>query len=93
MLAIALSLNLYLLVGIVSGSLFAGFMFRSGQIRSFKKKIVELEKEMLINHADILELQKQKALLEQNIQSSKIPVIPLKPEKVETRIGANKGRE
>lgn len=93
MLAIALSLNLYLLVGIVSASFFTGFLFRSGQIRSLKKKIVELEKEMLTNHADILELQKQKALLEQNLDSSNIPVIPLKPEKAETRIGAKKGRE
>ena len=49
-----------------------------------KKKIVDLEKEMLSNHADILELEKSKALLQQNVQDSKIPVIPLNPAKDES---------
>jgi hypothetical protein len=60
-------------------------MIRRSQIRSLKKKIVELEKEMLSNHADILELQKSKAQLQQNPQASKIPVIPLNPSKDESR--------
>ena len=83
MLAIELTLSVFVLAGIIVVSFTAGFIIRRKQIRSYRKKIFELEKEMLVNHADILELQKHKALLEQNLQSSKIPVIPLNPEKQE----------
>jgi hypothetical protein len=83
MLAIELTLNVLELSGIVFVTFVLGFMIRSKQIRSFEKKILELEKEMLSNHADILELQKSKALLEQNLQASKIPVIPLNASKDE----------
>ena len=75
--AIELTLNVLVLLGIVCGSFVIGFFIRSGQIRLLKRKIIELESEMLHNHADILELQRSKALLEQNLQASKIPVIPL----------------
>jgi hypothetical protein len=81
--AIELTLNVFVLTGIVFGSFVIGFLIRANQIRSLKRKIVELEKEMLNNHADILELQRSKALLEQNLQASKIPVIPLNPTKEE----------
>jgi hypothetical protein len=84
MLAIELTLNIYLLAAILLISIFLGFIVRSSQIRSLKRKIVELEKEMLSNHADILELQKAKAVLEQNLQASRIPVIPLNPTKDES---------
>lgn len=84
MLAIELTMNVYVLGAIILASLTIGFMIRRSQIRSLKKKIVELEKEMLSNHADILELQKSNALLQQNVQDSKIPVIPLNPNKDES---------
>lgn len=84
MLAIELTLNVFLLSGIIIASFLLGFMIRRKQLGSYKKKIIELEKEMLSNYADILELQKNKALLEQNLQSSKIPVIPLNPAKEES---------
>ena len=83
MLAIELSLNVFLLTGIVFGSFLIGFLVTRIQIRTLKIKIVELEREMLNNHADILELQRSKTLLEQNHQASKIPVIPLNPTKDE----------
>lgn len=81
MLAIELTLNVFVLAGTLLIVFSLGYMIRRKQIRSLQKKVLELETEMLINHADILELQKQKALLEQNLQSSKIPVIPLNPSK------------
>lgn len=84
MLAIELTLNVFVLAGIALIVFLLGYMIRRKQIRSLKKKVLELETEMLINHADILELQKQKALLEQNLQASKIPVIPLNPAKEDT---------
>src|SRR5688500_12546170 len=83
MLAIVMNFNIFLLAGIVVASFVAGYLIRANQINSFKRKITELEAEMLSNHADILELQKQKAQLEQQIKESKIPVIPLKPSKEE----------
>jgi hypothetical protein len=84
MLAIELTLNIFVLAGIIVFSILFGFLIRRNQISSLKKKIIELEKEMLNNHADILELQKAKAILEQNLQASRIPVIPLNPAKDES---------
>jgi len=83
MFAIKITLDVFVLSGIVLGFFALGFMIRKKQIKGLKKKIFELEKEMLNNHADILELQRSKALLEQNLQASKIPVIPLNPAKDE----------
>ena len=83
MLVIELTLNVFVLTGIVIASFLIGFLIKRDQIQSLKRKIVDLENEMLNNHADILELQKNKALLEQNLQASKIPVIPLNPTKEE----------
>ena len=84
MLAIELTLNVFVLLGIVLVSFVFGRIMRRSRIKSLKTKIFELEKEMLSNHADILELQRSKAILEQNLQASKIPVIPLKPTKDES---------
>ena len=84
MLAIELTLNLFILSGILLLTFFLGFMVRRFQISSLKRKIFELEKEMLSNYADILELQKNKALHEQNLQTSRIPVIPLNASKEES---------
>ena len=81
--AIELTLNVFVLMGIIFGSFVIGFLIKLNQVRSLKRKVVELEKEMLNNHADILELQRSKALLEQNLQASKIPVIPMNPAKDE----------
>lgn len=83
MLAIELTLNIYVLGGIVLLSFFLGFLVRRKQTRSMKKKVIELETEMLNNHADILELQRTKSILEQSLNASKIPVIPLNPSKEE----------
>jgi hypothetical protein len=89
MLAIQIPVNIYLLGGMVFFAALLGFSFRSVQLNSFKKKIGELEKEMLTNHAEILELQKEKVALDQKLkETSPIPVIPItasteekKPEK------------
>lgn len=83
MLAIELTLNVFVFAGLVTLAFVLGFVMRRTQIGSMRRKINDLEKEMLINHADILDLQKSKALLEQNLQASKIPVIPLNPGKEE----------
>lgn len=77
MLAIIIPVNVFLLGGIILFSFLLGFMLRKGQIKSLNKKVLELENEMLSNHADILELQKEKAGFEQRLKEVHIPVIPI----------------
>ncbi len=56
----------------------AGFLLRSAQLRAHRRRILQLEKEMLRNHADILDLQKEKAdLMRQMRDSDSSPVIPI----------------
>ena len=81
MLDIMFSISLLWLSALVVGSAVIGFFARSRSISSFRRKVAELENEMLRNHADILDLQKQKSELEQRLNSSEIPVITLKPAK------------
>lgn len=81
MLAISISINLFALAALIIAFFLLGFFLRSAQLRSLKLKVIELETEMLRNHADILDLQREKAILEQKITESKIPVIPLKSSK------------
>lgn len=77
MLAIILPINVFLLGGLLILAVSIGFLIRSGQIASLNRKVGELEKEMLTNHAEILELQRDKANLEQRLKESHIPVIPI----------------
>ena len=77
---LALSVNIFLLGGLLIAAFLFGFMIRSFRIKSLRKKVSELEAEMLGNHADILEMQKERVLLEQKLIDtlSEIPVIPMK---------------
>lgn len=81
MLAIEITISILPLSGLVFAALALGFLFRSSQLKSSRKKVLELEKEMLSNHADILELQKEKATLIKQMRESKIPVILMNPSK------------
>ena len=78
MLAIHLNINVFLLVGMVVAACLLGFVFRSQQIRSLKKKVIELENEMLSNHSEILDLQRENASLELQMKQLHIPVITMK---------------
>lgn len=78
MLAIQLNINVMLLAGIVATAGFLGFIFRSQQIGSLKRKVIELENEMLSNHSEILDLQRENASLEQQMKQLHIPVISMK---------------
>lgn len=78
MIAIILPVNLYTLAGSLLGAGIIGFIFRSKQIKKLRRRVGELEKDLLSNHSDILELQKDKALLEQKLKdNSSSPVIPI----------------
>jgi hypothetical protein len=78
MLAIQMTINLFVLAGSLLAVFVLGFIFRSGQIGSLRRKIIELENEMLSNHSEILELQKENASLEQQMKQAHIPVISMK---------------
>jgi len=59
MLAIQITANVFLVAAIgLSGILF-GFMFRQVQLQKRDRQIIELEKEMLKNHAEIIDLHRQ----------------------------------
>ena len=77
MLAIIIPINVFLLGGLLILAVSVGFILRSSQVLAFRKKVAELEKEMLASHAEILELQRDKANLEQRLKESHIPVIPI----------------
>jgi hypothetical protein len=83
MLAIILPVNIYLFGGLLLFSFLAGFFLQRGRIKSSRKKVIELENEMLSNHADILDLQKEKSALEQRLKELHIPVISITASKEE----------
>ena len=78
MLAIQMNINVLWLGGMIVFAAATGFLLRSQQIRSLKKKVIELENEMLSNHAEILDLQRENASLEQQLKQLHIPVINMK---------------
>lgn len=75
--ALEVNLNVLVLMAILVGSAALGYVFRSAQIKSAKKKILALEKEMLSSHTQILALQEKLSRLQVKDKSN-IPVIPLK---------------
>lgn len=77
MLAITLTVNVFLFAIAVVIAFLVGFLMRGSQLKKWKKKVIDLETEMLRNHADILDLQKDKVTLEQNLKTIAIPVIPI----------------
>jgi hypothetical protein len=78
MLLIKLSLDVSMLVGIVAIAFVVGFFMRGTQLRKLKGRVNELEKEMMASHAEILELQRDRLMLEEKLKgSSNIPVIPI----------------
>jgi hypothetical protein len=57
---------------------FIGYRLRSRQIWKKQNKIVELRKEMVDNHAYILQLQKEYVDLQSKFEDQKIPVLGMK---------------
>lgn len=70
MLAIVVSVNIFLiaLVGIIAFAL--GYMLRSAFISKCKDRISELEKEMLRDNARILELEREKVDLLNKVEKT-----------------------
>ena len=97
MLLMKLTLDLSVVIGITAVAFALGFMLRSAQLKKQKKRVGELEKEMMASHAEILDLQKERMQLEEKLKgSSNIPVIPItskeekKSEKLQDKSARNK---
>lgn len=78
MLLIKLPIDVSMLIGIVAVAFSSGFLLRGAQLKKLKSRISELEREMMENHAEILDLQKERLTLECQLKGeSSIPVIPI----------------
>ncbi len=73
-----LTLNIFILAGMLAVCLFAGYGLKNRQLSKARFRIIELEKEMLSNYAEILELQKEYISMEMRLRELQIPVIPMK---------------
>ena len=60
-----------------AGALLTGYLLRSRQLKKKQFKISELRKEIVYNHAQILELQTEYVNLEKEIKTVKAPVLPM----------------
>lgn len=86
--AFQIYLNILWLPLIALVSAFIGFLLRSGQLKKVRQRVLSLENEMLKNHAEILELQKEIVKF-QNIQNnSKTPVVSIKDSPAEEKTSA-----
>ncbi|MGB8193899.1 MAG: hypothetical protein WCF67_18345 [Chitinophagaceae bacterium] len=54
-----------------------GYAFRSIRINKLNRRVQELEREMLQNHAEILALQKENTDLLDKLNNPSVPVIPI----------------
>ncbi len=82
--------NIFYLSGLLLLAFAAGFLLRSAQLRLHRRKVLELEREMLSNHAQILELEKEKAGLVKQLKELKIPVIQINATKDEQEHNENR---
>jgi uncharacterized membrane protein len=85
MLYVEFTLNVLTLIIIVSGALLSGYIFRSRQLKKKQHKIAELRKEIVYNHAQILELQIEYVALEKSMNISKAPVLAMNTTVIETK--------
>jgi hypothetical protein len=65
------------MVAVIGGGVIGLLLGRVGLARS-RSKILELEKEMMNTHAEILEIQKAYVQLENKLEEHSIPVISMK---------------
>jgi hypothetical protein len=81
MLSMEIPINIFLLATLLLAAALIGLLFRQKRIKKLKKRVGELEKELLSNYSDILEFQKEKKILEQKLKdlssATPIPVIPI----------------
>ena len=74
----SISIDVYILAGLLALAAVAGFGLRKWQLAKQKRKIVELEHEMIQAHAELLETQRDYCELESKVKENESPVIPIK---------------
>ena len=77
MLNLEITLTALNLIFLVAGAIAGGYIFRSRQLQKKQFKISELRKEIVYNHSQILELQKEYVDLENSLKGTIAPVLPL----------------
>ena len=73
-----LSIDIYLLAALLGLAMLAGFLLRSRQLAKKKRRIGELEHEVIEANAEVLEMQKDYCELELKVREENSPVIPIK---------------
>jgi hypothetical protein len=75
---IILSIDLFVFCGAILLAAILGFLVKTGHVHKKKKRILELEGEMMRAHAEILALEKNYCDLEARLKDQTIPVIAMK---------------
>ena len=88
MLNVELNLSLLSLILIVAGALCTGYLLRSRQLKKKQSKISDLRKEIVYNHAQILEMQMEYVALEKSMKTTQATVLPLNAANSETKEAA-----
>jgi hypothetical protein len=88
MLNVELNLTVLSLILMVAGAFCSGYLLRSGQLRKKQYKISELRKEIVYNHAQILEMQMEYVALEKSRNSTPATVLPMNTSAIETKEAA-----
>ncbi|HMI62662.1 MAG TPA: hypothetical protein VK518_17215 [Puia sp.] len=78
MITFDLTINIFILLLIVCGSVLTGFLGRQRQLARKTRQIAELEREMIQAHAELLDMQKEFCELEARMKDLTSPVIPMK---------------
>lgn len=76
-----LSIDVYVLFLLLSLGGLGGFLLRSRQLAKKKRRIMELEQELIQAHAELLDTQRDYCALESKVKSEDSPVIPLQKKK------------
>jgi uncharacterized protein YlxW (UPF0749 family) len=77
MLNVEFTLSALSLILLVFGALITGYLLRSRQLKKKQTKISDLRKEIVYNHAQILELQMEYVALEKSMNATKATVLPM----------------
>jgi hypothetical protein len=85
MLNVELTLSALNLILLIFGALFIGYLLRSRQLKKKQDKISDLRKEIVYNHAHILELQMEYVALEKSMNTTKATVLPMNAVNVDVK--------
>jgi hypothetical protein len=77
LLAMVITNLIWIIIPVCIGCVIVGYALRSSQLGRLSRRIEELEREMLQNHAEILALQRENTELTDKLKNNSVPVIPI----------------